>query len=254
MSLKSIFKDVGTFTDEHASEILKALGISGTLTALILAIKFTPRAVKAIETEKIKKNKDSLTILETIKVAGKYYIPCAAVELVSIGCFIGGEYINNKRTAALAAAYALSESALKTYSEKVLEVVGEKKEMAVRTLVDKKDVDAHPLTKTEIITTPTGKYLCFDPKSGRYFMSSRQIIKDAENRINRDLRTEMYIPLNELYFQIGLEPIDIGDLLGWNIDGTDTGYLDIKFTSQITDDGVPAAVMNYLVTPKYNYR
>ena len=64
------------------------------------------------------------------------------------------------------------------------------------------------------------------------------------------MRDEMYISLNEFYYEIGLNPISIGDDLGWNIDH---GYIELSFSSQLTDDGNPCLVIDYQVTPRYEY-
>mgnify|MGYP007102022932 FL=1 len=61
----------------------------------------------------------------------------------------------------------------------------------------------------------------------------------------------MYIPLNDFYSELGLPNIEAGELLGWNID---RGYLDVRFDTQLADDGTPALVVNYQVIPKYGYR
>lgn len=251
MGFKDVIEKVGSFADEHAPELLKGAGIAGTITALILAAKFAPKAQKALEEAKEKKGEEQLTTWEKVKTTGKYYIPVVLTEALSLGCFAFGDHIGNKRTAVLATAYAISENALKKYTEKVIEVVGDKKELAVRSLVDKDAVQANPINKTEIVVTSQGNHLCFDSMSGRYFKSNKQRIDDVVNYINRDLRDEMYVPLNEFYSKLGLEEVDSGDLLGWNID---VGYLTVKYSTQQAEDGTPALVLNYSVTPKYNYR
>jgi hypothetical protein len=64
------------------------------------------------------------------------------------------------------------------------------------------------------------------------------------------MRDEMYISLNEFYYEIGLNPISIGDDIGWNID---RGYIELNFSSQLTDDGNPCLVIDYQVAPRYEY-
>ena len=98
--------------------------------------------------------------------------------------------------------------------------------------------------------TKKGNTLCYDTISGRYFTSDIEKINKIVNDINRDLRDKMYIPLNEFYYRLGLDGIKAGDLLGWNIE---KGYLEVKFTSQLAEDGTPALVIDYIVAPKYNY-
>lgn len=76
-------------------------------------------------------------------------------------------------------------------------------------------------------------------------------MKKAENELNRRMRDEMYISLNDFYYEIGLNRTSIGDELGWNIDN---GYIDLSFSSQLADDGTPCLVIEYCVEPRYDFR
>ena len=76
-------------------------------------------------------------------------------------------------------------------------------------------------------------------------------IKKAENELNRQMRDEMYISLNDFYYEIGLDNIKLGDELGWNIND---GYIDLSFSSQLTSDETPCLVIDYAVAPRYDYR
>ena len=62
--------------------------------------------------------------------------------------------------------------------------------------------------------------------------------------------TEMYISLNELYDELDINHIEIGDDLGWNID---RGLIDIDFSSQIADDGTPCIVLDFSIEPRYDF-
>lgn len=103
--------------------------------------------------------------------------------------------------------------------------------------------------ETGTITSSTFKG--FDIVSGRYFKSDIDKLKKAENELNRQMRNEMYISLNEFYYAIGLESIKLGDSLGWNIDD---GYINLRFSSQLATDGTPCLVIDYEYGPKYDFR
>ena len=70
------------------------------------------------------------------------------------------------------------------------------------------------------------------------------------NKLNRDMLDEMFISLNDFYYEIGLSNTKLGDDLGWNVS---EGLIDLKFSSQLTDDGTPCVVMDYSIAPKYDY-
>lgn len=98
--------------------------------------------------------------------------------------------------------------------------------------------------------TEKGNTLCYDVVSGRYFRSDIDKIKKAENELNHRMISEMYISLNEFYYEVGLPRTSIGDELGWNIDG---GLIGLEFSSQLAEDGTPCLVIDYGIAPRYEY-
>lgn len=140
---------------------------------------------------------------------------------------------------------------MRDYQKKVVETIGEKKEQTVRDAVAKERLEKNPVENKEVIVTAKGDTLCFDAVSGRYFKSDIDKLKKAENELNRQMRDEMYISLNDFYYEVGLEPIKLGDDLGWNIDN---GYIDLRFSSQLATDGTPCLVIDYGYGPRYDFR
>lgn len=250
-NLATISKDIRSFASKRSPEILTGLGIAGMITTSVLAVKATPKALELIEEKKKEEWVDQLTPLEIVKVAWKPYIPAIVTCIVSTSCLIGASSVNAKRNAALATAYKLSETALSEYKEKVIETIGEKKERVVRDKVAEERVKKNPVSKNEVIVTGNGKTLCFDPISGRYFMSSIETIKRAENELNKQMLHDIsgYVSVNEFYDELGLDHISIGNELGWNTDQ----LIDISFSSQLNDNGEPSVVLDYLVAPKRDY-
>lgn len=244
-------KNLKMFLTKHSSALLTGIGIAGTVVTTVMAVRATPKALMLIEDKEEELGVDQLSAKETIVTVWTCYIPAAIIEAVSICCLIGAHSVNARERAALAAAYTLSESALKEYREKVVQTIGEKKEESIRDAVAKEKIEKNPIVSREVIITEKGNTLCFDVVSGRYFKSDIEKLRKAENELNRQLRDEMYISLNEFYYQIGLDPIGIGDNLGWNID---TGYIDLQFSSQLAEDGTPCLVIGYLVEPRYDFR
>lgn len=236
---------------KHSPEILTGIGIAGMVTATVMAVKATPKALILIEEKKNENHIEKLSTVDTVKTAWKPYIPAAVTGTLSVACLIGASSVNARRNTALATAYTLSESALKEYQEKVIETIGEKKEQTVREAVAREHIERTPVTSKEVIITEKGNTLCFDCVSGRYFKSDIETIKKAVNELNRQMRDEMYISLNDFYYEIGLNPIGLGDELGWNID---KGYIEPDFSSQLADDGTPCLVISYLVEPRYDFR
>lgn len=250
--LRSTIRSVQKALTRHSAAILTGTGIAGMITTTVLAVRATPKALALLEERKNREKTDRLTALETVKTAGRCYIPAVLTGALSVACLISGSSVQERRNAALATAYSLSETALKEYRDKVVEVVGETKERSIRDEVAKERLQRQPEGNREIIVTDRGNTLCFDNLSGRYFYSDIEKLRKAENDINRRLRDEMTISLNEFYEEIGLPSIGVGDDIGWSIDKE---YLEIFFSAQLTQDGrTPCLTMNYDVSPEYNYR
>ena len=177
-------------------------------------------------------------------------IPAAVTAMASVTCLIGASSVNLRRNAALTAAYKLSETALTEYKDKVVETIGEEKEKVIREKVAEDKIKKQPVNNNEVIITEKGNTLCFDSISGRYFRSDMDIIKKAENELNRRMLSDMYISLNEFYDELGLDHISIGDELGWNIDD---GLIKLEFSSHLASDGTPCVVVEYGIAPNYGY-
>lgn len=244
LSLKTAIK-------KHSPEILTGIGIAGMITTTVMAVRATPKALILIEERKEEIGVEKLEAIDMVKTAWACYIPAAITGALSVACLIGASSVNARRNAALATAYTLSESALKDYQGKVIEMFGEKKNEAVKDAVAKDKVEKNPVVTREVIITEKGNTLCYDAISGRYFKSDIEKIKKAECELNRQMLDDMYVSLNDFYYEIGLDSVKLGDELGWNVDN---GYIDLSFSSQLASDGIPCLVIDYSVAPRYDYR
>lgn len=248
--LSNIVKSVQAVVKKYSPEILTGIGIAGMVTTTVTAVRATPKALTLIEKRKSELETDQLDKKEIVKTVWYCYIPPTIIGSVSILCLVGASSTNLRRNAALATAYTLSESTLREYQEKIVNSIGEKKEKKIReSLVEEKVVN-DPI-RDVILTETGGNTVCYDVISGRYFKSDRDTINRIVNDLNRKMRDEMYITLNEFYYELGLDEIRIGSDLGWHIDN---GYIDIDFSSHLSANGIPCLVMDYRVAPVYNYR
>lgn len=244
---------------QYSPQILTGVGIAGMVTTVVLAVKATPKALTLIENKKDELKADELTVVDTVKVAWKPYIPAVITGVAATTCLIGGTAIGLRRTAALAAAYKISETALLEYKDKVIETIGEDQEKVIREKVAQEKIDKDPVTTNHVYMTANNDILCYDPLSGRYFKSTIEDIKAAQNAINELLINEMYASLNDFYDSIGLGRTKLGKELGWNID---SGTLQIDFDSALSNEeseqqgihkDTPCLVLDYNLGPKYNF-
>lgn len=247
-NIGAIVKSARASLVKHSPEILTGLGIAGMLTAGVLAVKATPKALQLIEQTKTEYEVDELTAGETVKAAWKCYIPSVAIAAVSTACLIGANSVNARRNAALAAAYTLSDSALREYREKVVETIGEEKEKEVRDKVNKDKLKKNPKKDSDVVVVNKGDVLCYEPLSGRYFKSTLEAIKSAENELNKALINSMSVTLNDFYDELGLDHTKIGYDLAWWVED---GPVELEYSPQIADDGTPCIVVEYKRAPKH---
>lgn len=241
-------KDVPKILKKHSPELLTGIGIAGMIFTTITAVKASPKALRLVDEREIKEGK-RLTNSEIVKTTWKCYVPAAITGVCSVGCLIGASSANAKRNAALATAYTISETALKEYKEKAVEVVGEKKEQAIRDAVAKDKLEKAQVSTREFIITGKGETPCFDPLTNSCFKADIEILRKAENTLNKRMRDEMVITVNDFLQEIGLDPCDdaIGENMGWDID---KGYIELDFSSQLVD-GVPYLVIGHHNPPRY---
>lgn len=269
-NITQIFNGIQKMASQHSPEILTCIGIAGMVTTTILAVKATPKALRLIgeaeetgRTELEKEgNYDDIHIeklqkevrkpINVVKVTWKCYVPAAVTGVFSIACLIGAQSVNARRTAALATAYKLSETALAEFKDAAVDVIGEDKVKEVKQKIAENKVEkmTSDENRAKVIVTGDGDTLFIDPFSNAQFQSSKNKIDAAVNELNRRMLTEMNVSLSELYDELGLEHTATSDDLGWRID---KGYIDVSLSDAIVKDGKAYVVMDFLVRPEYGY-
>lgn len=236
------------FVVKYSPEILTGIGVAGMVTTTVLAVRATPKALAILE-EKYPDEKPR--VIPVVKATWKCYLPAAITGATSIACIVGASSVHTRRNAALATVYQISQTALTEYKEKVAEVIGDRKEQAVRDELAKDKVVSNPVSKTTIIPTGIGNTLCLDYYSGRYFYSDIDKIKIAVAELNRAIVLDDYISLNTLYSELGLDNVPIGEEVGWCVSD---GRIELDFSAQIADDGkTPCIVVSFYNAPRYNF-
>lgn len=243
MNMKMIVKKVTDTLGKNSPHLLAGAAVCGVIGTTVLAVKATPKALEMIQEAETDEPK------EIVKLVWKQYLPACVVGSVTIACIIGVDVIHNHRGAVLAGLYSLSENAMKEYQEKVIEKIGKNKDREIKDEIAKDKLKNNPDINKEIYLTGSGDVLCFDAISGRYFRSDYEKIRKVQNDLNHQLLTEMWISLNDVYYELGLEPVKYGTLMGWNVDEK----IDFDFSTQFSENHQPCLVLDYEVGPRYNY-
>jgi hypothetical protein len=266
MNLGKALGNVAATVSRHSPAILTGVGIAGFVTTVVMAFRAGPTASEAHnwysatrgrirEDSGYSEEEAKELVVDSYKEEAKelapVMLPVVLAGGASIACVLVANKIHADRHAAIVAAYSISERTLSTYQQKVIEKLGEDvhsdiltdttKEIVQSTVPDGYDKDS------EIV--PMGKVRVYDNVTGRYFYSNRETILEAESAINKRLLNETRVPLQEFYYELGLEErFVLGDCMGWDM----TSYysnnaLDIFFTPMLDDEKNPCLAINYHV-------
>lgn len=257
MSLKSFVKQGELLVKENSTTIFTSVGVAGTVVTAVLTGKASFKAHELLLVENARLRNESegrrgvedLTTLERVRIVGPEYIPAVGAGAVTITSIIMAHRISSAKIATLAAAYGLSESRFQEYKEKVLEKFGENKATEVQ------DEAAQARVKNtegaEVVILGDGTVLCFDQFTGRFFESTAETIKRAENRVNEELLQCGRCSLSLFYDNLELDRTTMTDEMGWNTENT--GMLDVIISSTISKDGRPCLAIDFSNAPITDY-
>ena len=258
MNLPELFKS--KLTGVNTTTMLTGMGVTGVVTTAYLAGRGSYKAAQLIEREEQRriatamdpsKEEPRMTTGDKVKLVWPLYVPAVGVGSTTITAIIMSNHAASKKIAALTVASGISERALQEYKSKVLEKIGENKEMAIRDEIAQDRVNRTPPTQgnTQVIMAGDSEVLCFDMMTGRYFMSTMEKIRQAENKINYELVNHMYASLSSFYDEIGLAPTPYSDTVGWNINEP----LRIVISTVLSPDNRPCLAVDFSVPPIAEY-
>lgn len=248
---------------DNTPAILTVVGIAGTVASTVLAGRAGYKSGYKIATEDLVglgmiTQVDQERLKEGVKVphqddrnkyvaktTWKLYLPSAITGVGTIASIAAAHRIGTNRTAALAAAYTITDRAFSEYKSKVVENLGEKKEKTEiqdKIMQDRMDKSGD---RSNLVVVSNNDVLCYDAFTDRYFQSSMEALKKAQNDTNYEILHNMYVSLSEFYDRVGLAHTGFSDEIGWNSDNK----LDLQFSSVMTPDQRPALAFSFRVDP-----
>lgn len=232
--LKSLERTIAN----NSNTILTGIGVAGVFATGFLSVKATFKAAQLIQDEEVE-----LADLKTkVNLVWKEYIPATLVATTTVAAIIFANRVSNRRAAALALAYTITEKAYDEYRDKVIARFGSQKEEFVRSEIARDRVNK---TSTEVIMTGGGDVLCFDSFTGRTFHSDMETLRRAVNDINATILSDFYASLTDFYNLIGLPSTSYSDEVGWNTDK----MLDLRYSASLTSDNIPCIAIDFSTTP-----
>lgn len=247
-----IAKDAMQTVNVHSPAILIGVASAGVIATTVLAVRGTVKAMHKIDDENHQREEvddSDLTGKEIVKLVWPAYIPAIAMGTVTIAAMITSQHISARRSAALMSLYTVTNQAFGDYREKIVETLGEKKELAVRDQIAQEKMDKNPAGDKTIFIASGGDLLCYDEYSGRYFESDMETIRSNQNTLNSQIISQNYASLNDWYRLLGLAPLPTGEEVGWNSDK----LMDIRFTAHITPNDRPALSIGFYAEPLAKY-
>lgn len=251
MTLAVVAKNAAKGIQLRSPMILTGFAVGGLVSTAVLTARAAVKANEILvsaEVEQIEADQ-GLTTRDKIRLVWTQYIPPFIVGASTITCIIGAQSINARRQAALAGAFMITENAFQEYKDQVVDSFGSNKEKKVRDDVVQKKVTENPPPENLTILE-SGNVLCVDTYTGRYFESTIEKIRKAQNDFNEGLLNgEMYLSLNEFYHYLGIPDVVVGEAVGFSPEN----MINLQFSSALTPEGRPCLAIEFRALPRQDY-
>lgn len=246
-----------SYLKQSSPVVLTFMGAIGVVATAVITARAAPKALDVLK-EREKEKGEPLEKLEAVKYAAPIYIPAALMGVSTIVCIFGANVLSRKNQASLISAYALLDESYKKYQKAAVQVYGEDADSKIKAEAAKETYiteDGRSLYEPDL-DVESEKFLFYDYYSSRYFTSSIPAVINAQYHINRNLALKGEVTLNEFYEFLGLEEMEGGDEVGWNIDDLITGgilWLDFENRYIELDDGLRCCIISFMYDPEILY-
>lgn len=258
MQKVKIPKRVGRQLYRSSPTILTVVASVGVIVTTITAVRATPKAIKLLKEAEAEKG-ENLTKMEIIRVAGPSYIPSALLGISTIVCIFGANALNQKKQASLMSAYAMLNESYKQYRKSAKIVYGEDAddkihaEMAKDAMVHTYDWGYQVYNMD--MDSESERLLFYDLASKKYFRTTMAAVLNAQYHVNRNLAIRGDCSLNEYLSFLGVEGIDGGDDLGWDItymvEEMDCYWLDFDNYKSTLEDDLECIIIDTMTVNKF---
>ena len=244
MKTKMLLRAAEKFVIDNSPGILTGLGVAGTVTTAVLTGKAAWNSAIIVRRAEEQRNDEGEPVMsrdvelnERFHLVWKEFIPPAAVGIVTLAAIIGANQIGARRTAAITAAFKLSEQLNEEYKKKVLQTLGLQKEEKMRAELASEKMEKNP-PPTNMLIVAGSNALFYDELSGRYFHNTMENVAKAVNEINHQVNHYHHASLTDFYDHIGLESTRFSDDVGWNSDE----LMEVQYSAVMLPGGTQAAI------------
>ena len=236
MQKVKILKRVGRQLYRSSPTILTVVASIGVIATTITAVQATPKAIKLLKEAELEKG-ENLTKLEIVRVAGPTYIPSVL----------------------LGVSYVMLNESYKQYRKSAKTVYGEDAddkihaEMAKDAMVSSYDWGYQVYNMD--MDSESERLLFYDLASKKYFRTTMAAVLNAQYHVNRNLSIKGDCSLNEYLSFLGVEGIDGGDELGWDIsymvEEMDCYWLDFDNYKSTLEDSLECIIIDTMAVNKF---
>lgn len=240
--------------------ILTVLGIAGVVGTTVMSIKATPKAMKLIKAKKDELNTDKLTPTKLVQTTWKCYIPTALIGAGTIACIIGIGVMDRRNQAALTSAYAMLNESYKQYRQAAKKVYGEDADNKIHAEMAKDAMVADGCWGYQVynmdMDPESEQKLFYDLTSKKYFTTTMAAVLNAQYHVNRNLALRGDCSLNEYLSFLGIDEVDKGDEIGWDInymiEEMDSYWLDFDNQKTTLEDGLECITIDTMALCKFD--
>ncbi len=244
------------FIKQNKATILSLVSVIGVIATSIFSAKAAANLAKSEPNKKDKK--------EFIKTCAKEYAPAIITGVTTIACIVCADTTNRKQKISLTALCAAAVGQYSRYKNKVIDIFGkDAHDKIMKELTVEKAKKTH-LSSPSIVGESSleindgleTKRLFYDSFSERYFESTIDRVLQAEYHLNRNFALGGYVPLDDFYKFLGLEPYSKAypsDFeYGW---AASMGYawIDFNHTKCILDGGLECYIIDMIFEPVDDY-
>lgn len=253
--IASGLRNLGNVAARNAPNLLTGFSIVGVGCTTVLTAWGTIRAYQTVQEKEeamveewLVMNKDEgeeppkLTKKDVFLLSWRPLTPAALSFLLTIITIILARRASLAQTNAALALASVYSQACADLKYEIRETLGEKKAKELQDKIAQNYIDnVHPTTSL-MVTDEEAMVLCYEKPFNHEFKSSYEDIRAAVNTINEMFQTDVWVSLNEFYYILGIEPIQLGYDLGW---ARDNGYLAVDFSAGVNKQHKPCLVIDF---------
>lgn len=229
-----------TFLKSNSPLILTSFAITGVISTAVLASKATIISKEIIDKEK-EEHQEDLSKKDLFLLTWRLYVPTTLSAVTTIASILALHRVGVREAAAATALYTLTNDTFRTYREKVVEKIGEKEERKLNHKVSETILHENPPSKATIFLGNNEDTLFYDRTFGRYFKTSVESVRRAENSVNHMVQTSGEASAEDLYDFIGVEAPPISSGIGWGKDE----LLNLRFQPILAENDTPCICLDY---------